>query len=1287
MDEEEKKQKRRDLGSTLASVANTIKALKNPIILKIAIIIVGLILLIGVVGFLFVLPGNVAGKIGDSLFGWVKNIFSESRFEVSQEDLIEMCNYLEEMGYDIEGYGFVEEITRSGDKTYKDQSFDTPEEPTRGEIIGVKSKYLESYIISERKAYAIANDDFELHDLWNTFDTTYNDFYAEQAIEDIWNESSQDAQGYVQNMIDGFYSYDAPNNQYVKKEGKEPKDTNLTDYNYYSIIPANEIRDRVKETIQAYYKYKKTYYINWDTNIEWSLNGEEKTKFIFGKNLLNELDTESRTAFLTLADNKFISYEREFETYANAGTGMIYLDNNDAEVENGSKTGWKKGNYTYDVEIDEDNRYLIVNTVDNSEGFWSIVKKQSNYAYDLNGWTCKYGKPVEALLAMHIGTGAPDFVYQFATSPAVDTKVHIDLFPVNMHMKFTTESDGEGEYIRPVVEEAIDGATKGIVDSDLYNSLISELREKSEEINTADNIFELISGENKLSNYANELNGYKDIENLASDGNTKLEELVNKLNSIRNKINPNSPAGMVLARARNLIDNIIEDIENIDITVLGESFNYEETKQLYDVVIEYEDSILSTATPYITKVENHWYRNQYFLGSGEINISQKKTDLSKMLSDINEVFSEENLSTVEIIYTYEDKIEGQRKKIEGITTQEEIDSFIEEQRNIWEAVATTDKQRELLSNIFAVAQGNYEGIIGENSSYDVVANPEPTYYQLPEEANISDSEKISNFFKEKLYVEETRSADIVQIHNPIFEDNSQYIRNWLKDKYLIFDGRTDDEVAQKTGEDTTNVFSSKKQSEGKKYIQGKTALQVIDNLLEQCTDRQNIMYLRRDLRELFEDFEFDIENVEVPAQKVLSNVMPDYIPYTPWPSEYETAQSNCTKMIYKGGNANLVAPASGTITKAENGTIEIEFGSNDEQTGSIAGMILNIKGNITPAVSVNTKVNRGDIIATASTIDDGTTTIELRLFSITKQLLRVENYMNVEHKTYDGDNALTDQEKLMLYTLQDKELIGNNGQEAFAQNLAIINVVFNRILSPLYPNLNSISTVLNEPGNDFLRYTGPEGNLATYERNSIAKSAIINALSGVDLTKTDTLIGATRYFGLSDDYYEGNLESQKEERIEELDKLKVKTEIVDCAFGITEDDYIIYLGDILLKKIDEVIYTLNYDKYIEGYEEYDDFLDEFTEAKNNVLNYYLSGDYLEGSNREIYTAEDAISSIVKSNVEQEIEETDGTITVTDKFTITANSNYMTNFKFIYTKGSEGKINSEVRVEKEVIKNY
>ena len=43
--------------------------------------------------------------------------------------------------------------------------------------------------------------------------------------------------------------------------------------------------DRVKETIQAYYKYKKTYYINWDTNIEWSLNGEEKTKFIFGKNL------------------------------------------------------------------------------------------------------------------------------------------------------------------------------------------------------------------------------------------------------------------------------------------------------------------------------------------------------------------------------------------------------------------------------------------------------------------------------------------------------------------------------------------------------------------------------------------------------------------------------------------------------------------------------------------------------------------------------------------------------------------------------------------------------------------------------------------------------------------------------------------------------------------------------------------------------------------------------------------------------------------------------------------
>lgn len=1271
--DEEKKQNKRDWGATLANIVRTIKALKNPIIFWLAVAIIVIFILIGFVGFFQALPGNVLGKLGESITSWVTNLFVDTRFEIKQSDLIDICKYLEDMGYDLEGYGFVEEITREGEKTYQDQNFQNPKQPDRGEITSVKSKYLEAYLIAERKSYAIANDDWKPYDIFSIFNTTYTDFYAEQAVEDAFNDVwpiDGNERGYFQEILDNFY--ERKDGSYVKKSDKQPADDNTEIYRYYANVPEGDIRHRVKEAIKTYYKYKKTFAINLDFNIELSLRGEEKTKFLFGKNLLNAMSSNNRYAFENVVDSFFESNSADFSEYENYGTGMIILEDNTNKPDNGSNVKWVKDNIEYQVTIDEKNRYFIVETF-NGDDFWRYVKGGSSYAYDLNGWTCKYGKPIEALLAMHLGTCAPDFVYLFATSPAVDTKVHIDLFPVQMHLKFVM-SEESGEYIRPIIEKAIEDEVNSIVTSTTYSNLINSLRAKKNNF--------IIS---PIDNIIATLEKYID-EDITVDGEVSLlEELYSDLNSIYNKLNPNSSAGMAFSNERKYVNNIREMINNSEITILDTTFSYreKEIQELYATAVKYEDSIVSTATPYITKVVNHWYRNQYFLGDDEISISTKKTELAQMLTNINELFTEYDELSTEVTYLEEDAIEKAKDEIEGLETEDEIDNFISSQMNNWLGKATTEEQKEKLENIFNVAT-NSDQVVGEDSSYDIIANPDPAYYQLPAEAAISENETVNEFFR-KIYVEETRSADIIQIHNPIFEDNSQYIRNWLKDKYYIFNGTTDDEKAQTTGETTSQTLNEKKVAGGKQYIQGKTALQVIDNLLEKSTDRQNIIYLRRDLKELFEDFEFDLENVEIPTQKILDNVMPDYIPYTPWPSVYEEAESDCTKMIYKANSANLVAPASGTITKASNGTIEIEFESNDEQTISIAGMTLNIKGNVKPSVGVGTTVKRGQVIGTASQ-EDNIITIELRLFSVSKQLLNIQNYMNVEHKTYDGEGKyrLSDDEKIMLYNLQNSE-IDMVKQEAYTQCQAIVNVVFNKIASPYYSSLKSVASVLVDSERDFLKYSTTNTNLYSLEGNSIAKSAIINALNGVDITKTNTLLGATRYFATDDEYYTG-IEDVKEEKLKELEEeIKVKMEITNRAYGITEEEYLEYLGDILMKKIDEVIYTLNYDKYVEGYEEYSQFVEQFGPAKEEVLNYYKNGNYIESSDRK--TSQDVITSIVKSNVEQEIEEKDGTITVTDKFTITANSNYMANWKFTYTKGPEGRINSSILVEYEVIKNF
>ena len=47
--------------------------------------------------------------------------------------------------------------------------------------------------------------------------------------------------------------------------------------------------------------------------------------------------------------------------------------------------------------------------------------------YNLDGWVGRYGKPIEFLLALHLGTMAPDFAQSIAVRQEFDTRVNIKL--------------------------------------------------------------------------------------------------------------------------------------------------------------------------------------------------------------------------------------------------------------------------------------------------------------------------------------------------------------------------------------------------------------------------------------------------------------------------------------------------------------------------------------------------------------------------------------------------------------------------------------------------------------------------------------------------------------------------------------------------------------------------------------------------------------------------------------------------------------------------------------------
>ena len=98
----------------------------------------------------------------------------------------------------------------------------------------------------------------------------------------------------------------------------------------------------------------------------------------------------------------------------------------------GEQQAGNQGNYghgglnsvlTVEPEVDREKRQLILKIKQNVAG----KTTEEKYIYNLEGWTGRYGKPIEFLLALHIGTMSPGFAEAIATREAFDTKVNIRL--------------------------------------------------------------------------------------------------------------------------------------------------------------------------------------------------------------------------------------------------------------------------------------------------------------------------------------------------------------------------------------------------------------------------------------------------------------------------------------------------------------------------------------------------------------------------------------------------------------------------------------------------------------------------------------------------------------------------------------------------------------------------------------------------------------------------------------------------------------------------------------------
>ncbi len=145
-----------------AAMKSLIKVLL-PVLMWVLFFIIILIVIIGIVMFFLTMPGMVieqikqlARNVGEAVASWFGR---DDTKQVSDEDINEVLDYLEQMGYDLKGYGFLTDTVGSSEDGVERYTAEDAEEDNKeeGKIKEAKSDIIRNYLISDNYVYTIKN--------------------------------------------------------------------------------------------------------------------------------------------------------------------------------------------------------------------------------------------------------------------------------------------------------------------------------------------------------------------------------------------------------------------------------------------------------------------------------------------------------------------------------------------------------------------------------------------------------------------------------------------------------------------------------------------------------------------------------------------------------------------------------------------------------------------------------------------------------------------------------------------------------------------------------------------------------------------------------------------------------------------------------------------------------------------------------------------------------------------------------------------------------------------------
>ena len=161
--------------TTAASGASTAVAAAAPALPIILIVILVIILVIGIIGFFTVMPGMILGKLkkfGLRILEGLKGATTGNSKIVTQEELKGVAQYIQNLGYDIQSYGFADvKYKKPTKKDLEDNKVSTNKEISK--IVPVNrdlaNDYLSAYITADAQTY-VAADTFLFAKVINAWD-------------------------------------------------------------------------------------------------------------------------------------------------------------------------------------------------------------------------------------------------------------------------------------------------------------------------------------------------------------------------------------------------------------------------------------------------------------------------------------------------------------------------------------------------------------------------------------------------------------------------------------------------------------------------------------------------------------------------------------------------------------------------------------------------------------------------------------------------------------------------------------------------------------------------------------------------------------------------------------------------------------------------------------------------------------------------------------------------------------------------------------------------------------